>query len=191
MSVFRGPVYQSLTMRLSDGNTFAAVKSRMEAEPRLQVQVKRESDFFTEQSAFLGNVLRFVAFFVTIIMAVGAVFGAINTMDAMVAARVREIALLQTLGFRPRSVLASFLIESVFLALIGGVLGCLLSLPINGIQTSTTNWQSFGELTFAFRITPAILMQGLMFAAVMGLVGGFLPARRAAKAVVAQGLRRD
>lgn len=190
MSVFRGPVYQSMALRLRDPGDFDAFKARIEGDPRLQMQVKRENEFFAEQSNFLGNVLRFIAFFVTIIMAVGAVFGAINTMDAMVAARGREIALLQTLGFKPRSVLASFLIESVFLATIGGILGCLLALPINGIQTSTTNWQSFGELTFAFRITPEILVQGVLFAAVMGLVGGFLPARRAAKQVVAVGLRR-
>jgi putative ABC transport system permease protein len=191
MSVFRGPVFQSMTMRMSNPASFDALKTRIEGEPRLQMQVKRESEFFAEQSNFLGNVLRFIAFFVTIIMAFGAVFGAINTMDAMIAARGREIALLQTLGFRSRSVMASFLIEAVIIALIGGLLGCLLSLPINGIQTSTTNWQSFGELTFAFRITPLILAQGLIFAVVMGFVGGLLPARRAARQVVALGLRRE
>ena len=191
MSVFRGPVFQSITARLANPQSFDAVKTRMESDPRLQLQVKREDVFFAEQSDFLGNVLKFMAFFVTIIMAIGAVFGAINTMDAMIAARGREIALLQTLGFRGRSVLVSFLIEAMLIALVGGILGCLLALPINGIQTSTTNWQSFGELTFAFRVTPAILMQGILFAIMMGLVGGFLPARRAAKQVVALGLRRD
>lgn len=191
MPVFRGPVYQSMVLRLQDPSTFDAVKARIEADPRLQVQVQRESEFFAAQSALLGTVLRFIAIFVTTIMAVGAIFGAINTMDAMVAARGREIALLQTLGFRPGSVLTSFLVEALFLALIGGVLGCLLSLPINGIRTSTTNWQSFGELSFAFRITPQTLMMGLLFATVMGLVGGFLPARRAARQVVALGLRRE
>ncbi len=191
MPVFRGPVYQSMALRLADPAAFAAAKARIEGDPRLQLQVKRESEFFAEQSALLSSMLRFIAIFVTSIMAIGAVFGAINTMDAMVAARGREIALLQTLGFRPGSVLASFLLEAVFLALVGGLLGCLLALPINGIQTSTTNWQSFGELTFAFRVTPGILLQGLVFAVVMGLLGGFLPARRAAKQVVALGLRRE
>jgi putative ABC transport system permease protein len=190
MSVFRGPVYQSVTLRLADVNSFDAIRARIEGDPRLMIDVRRESTFFEEQSSLLSNVLRFMAFFVTIIMAVGAVFGAINTMDAMVAGRTREIALLQTLGFRPRSVLASFLLEAVFLAAVGGLLGCLLALPINGIRTSTTNWQSFGELTFAFRITPDILLQGLLFAVVMGFVGGLLPARRAAKLVVATGLRK-
>lgn len=191
MPVFRGPVYQSMTLRLADPDGFESARARIEGDPRLQLQVKRESEFYEEQSAMLSTVLRFIAIFVTSIMAIGAVFGAINTMDAMVAARGREIALLQTLGFRPGSVLSSFMIEAILLALAGGVLGCLLSLPINGIRTSTTNWQSFGELTFAFRITPQILALGLGFAVLMGIVGGFLPARRAAKQVVAVGLRRE
>lgn len=190
MNVFRGPVYQSAVLRLTDTNAFEQVKARIAGDPRLQVDVRRESQFFAEQAGFLTTVLRFVAYFVTIIMAIGAVFGAINTMDALVAARTREIALLLTLGFRPRSVMASFLFEALLVALVGGVLGCLLALPINGIQTSTTNWQSFGEVTFAFRITPTILLNGLLFAAVMGIVGGFLPARRAAREVVAVAMRK-
>jgi len=189
MSVFRGPVYQSMVLRLADPASFDALKAKLEGDRRLQVQVKRESDFFAEQSSMLGTVLRFIAIFVSCIMAVGAVFGAINTMDAMVAARSREIALLQTLGFKPRTVLGSFLIESVFVALMGGVLGCLLALPINGIRTSTTNWQSFGEIVFAFRVTPSILLQGLLFAILMGLIGGLLPAWRASRQTLATGLR--
>lgn len=190
MNVFRGPVYQSMALRLADPAAFDAVKARIEGDPRLELQVKRESDFFAEQSNFLSAVLRFIAFFITAIMAIGAVFGAINTMDAMIAARAREISLLQTLGFKRRSIMASFLAEAVVIALAGGVLGCLLALPINGIQTSTTNWQSFGELTFAFRVSPEILLQGMVFAGVMGLVGGFLPARRAARQGLAAGMRR-
>jgi len=190
MAVFRGPVYQSVVMRLAEPSAYEALKARIEADPRLQVDVRREAQFFAEQAGFLSNVLRFIAFFVTIIMAVGAVFGAINTMDAMVAARMREIALLMTLGFRPRSVMASFLLEALLVALAGGLLGCLFSLPINGIQTSTTNWQSFGEVTFAFRVTPDILLQGLIFAAIMGLIGGLLPARRAARETLAVAIRK-
>jgi ABC-type lipoprotein release transport system permease subunit len=188
MAVFRGPVYQSVVMRLADASTFDRFKARVEGDPRLQVE--RESTFFAEQSALLTGVLRFIAVFVTAIMAFGAVFGAINTMDAMVAARGREIALLRTLGFRRRSIMTSFLAESLLVALAGGVLGCLLSLPINGIRTSTTNWQSFGEVAFAFRVTPGTLAAGIAFALVMGLVGGLRPAWRAARAPVAVGLRR-
>ena len=190
MSAFRGPVYQSVTVRLADPNAFDALVARIEGDPRLQLQAKRESEFFAEQAQFLGSTLEFIAFFVTIVMSIGAVFGAINTMDAMVASRAREIAVLQTLGFQRRSVLASFLVEALVIALAGGVLGCLLALPINGIETSTMNWQSFGELTFAFRVSPKILLQGMIFAAIMGLIGGFLPARRAAKQGLAAGMRR-
>jgi putative ABC transport system permease protein len=119
-------------------------------------------------------------------MALGAVFGAINTMYAAVAARSPEIAVLLTLGFDPRSVLASFLAESALIALAGGLIGALLALPINGMITSTTNWVSFSEIAFTFRVTSALL---LVFALVMGLVGGFFPARRAARQPVVQALR--
>lgn len=190
MSVFRGPVYQSVVMRLADPGAFDRLKARIDGDPRLQVDVTRESEFFSEQAGILTTVLRFLAVIVTAIMAVGAVVGAINTMDAMVAARTREIALLLTLGFKPRSVMASFLLESLVVALAGGAIGCLFALPINGVKTSTTNWQSFGEVTFAFRVTPDILLQALAFAAVMGVVGGWLPARRAAKEVVAVAMRK-
>lgn len=190
MNVFRGPVYQSVVLRLADASAFDRLRARIEGDPRLQLDVRRESDFFAEQSQALTSVLRFLAFFVTGVMGIGAVFGAINTMDAMVAARTREIALLLTLGFKPRSIQASFLLESLLVGLAGGVLGCLLALPINGIRTSTTNWQSFSEVTFAFRVTPDILLQALVFAAVMGVLGGWLPARRAAKEVVAVALRK-
>ena len=127
--------------------------------------------------------------FITLIMAVGAIFGAMNTMYAAVSQRSREIAVLFTLGFTPGSIMLSFLIESVILALVGGVLGCLLAIPINGITTSTTNWSSFSEVAFAFRVTPIGMAFGLAFAAFMGLVGGVLPARRAAKQPLATSLR--
>ena len=191
MSIFRGPVFQSVVMRLEDSTAFDRLKARIEGDPRLQVEVERESQFFADQAGLLTTVLRFVAIFVTAIMAVGAVFGAINTMDAMVAARGREIALLRTLGFRRRSIMTSFLAESLLVAFAGGVLGVLFALPINGIQTSTTNWQSFSEISFAFRVTPASMLAGIVFALVMGLVGGMLPAWRAARANVAVGLRKQ
>ena len=126
---------------------------------------------------------------ITSIMAVGAVFGAVNTMYAAVSSRTSEIAVLLTLGFHPRSVLASFLVESAVIAFIGGVIGCLLALPINGVVTSTTNWASFSEVAFAFRVTPMLLLSGLIFALVMGVLGGFFPARRASKLPVIQALR--
>ena len=149
----------------------------------------READFYAQQSQLLGSILQALAIMITGIMALGAVFGAINTMYAAVASRSPEIAVLLTLGFPPRSVLASFLAESALIALVGGVIGALMALPVNGMVTSTTNWASFSEIAFSFRITPGLLLSGILFALVMGLVGGFFPARRAARQPVVQALR--
>jgi ABC-type lipoprotein release transport system permease subunit len=187
--VFRGNVFQSVTFRLKDRNGFAEAKRVLEEDKRFQVDAHEEYTFYADQSKLLGAILQFLAIMVTSIMAVGAVFGAVNTMYAAVSSRTPEIAVLLTLGFKPRSVLASFLAESAVIALVGGVIGCLLALPINGIVTSTTNWASFSEIAFAFSVTPALLLQGLIFSVVMGVVGGFFPARRASKMPVVQALR--
>ena len=134
----------------------------------MSVDAHLEHDFYAKQSTMLTSLLSFVAVFVTAIMGVGAVFGAVNTMYAAVAARAPEIAVLRTLGFRPRSILTSFVLEALLIALLGGIVGCLIALPINGIVTSTTNWTSFSEVAFAFRVTPKVLAWGLGFALVMG-----------------------
>lgn len=189
MPVMRGQVFQSVTFRLADPGAFAEAKRALETDQRIAVDVHRESDFYAQQSELLGTILRTLAWLITSIMAVGAVFGAINTMYAAVASRSSEIAVLITLGFRPRSILASFLAESALIALVGGVLGCLLALPVNGIVTSTTNWASFSEIAFAFRITPGLLLSGLTFGVVMGVIGGFFPALRASRMAVVQALR--
>jgi ABC-type lipoprotein release transport system permease subunit len=189
MPVFRGEVFQSITFRLRDPAAFADAKRALEDDRRITVDAHRESEFYVQQSQLLGRILRILAVLITSIMAVGAVFGAVNTMYAAVASRGPEIAVLLTLGFHPRSVLASFLVESAIIAAVGGALGCLLALPINGIVTSTTNWTSFSEIAFSFRVTPGLLLVGLAFGVVMGVVGGFFPARRAAKLPVVQALR--
>jgi putative ABC transport system permease protein len=188
-SVFRGQVFQSVTFRLKDPAAFEDAKRAFLADQRLQVDAHRESEFYSSQSDLLGNILRFLAIMITSIMAVGAVFGAVNTMYAAVSSRTPEIAVLLTLGFHPRSVLASFLAESALIAFIGGVIGCLMALPMNGVVTSTTNWASFSEIAFAFRVTPQLLLSGLIFAVAMGVVGGFFPARRASRLPVIQALR--
>jgi putative ABC transport system permease protein len=188
-SVFRGQSFQDVAFRLKDPAAFDEVKRAFLADQRIQVDAHRESEFYASQSELLGNILRFLAIMITAIMAVGAVFGAVNTMYAAVSSRTPEIAVLLTLGFKPRSVLASFLAESAIIAFIGGVIGCLLALPINGVVTSTTNWASFSEIAFAFRVTPQLLVAGLVFAVVMGVVGGFFPARRASRLPVIQALR--
>ena len=189
MPVLRGQVYQVVAFRLKDPSQFDAAKQALEKDPRLQVDARRESEFYASQSIVLRQILNFLAVFVTGIMAIGAVFGAVNTMYAAVASRTSEIAVLLTLGFRPRSVLSSFLAEATFLALVGGLLGCLAALPINGIVTSTTNWSSFSMIAFQFRVTPGILLSGVIFSLVMGVVGGFFPARRASRLPVVQAIR--
>jgi ABC-type lipoprotein release transport system permease subunit len=188
-NVFRGGSFQDVAFRLKDPGAFEDVKRAFLADQRIQVDAHRESEFYASQSELLGNILRFLAIMITGIMAVGAVFGAVNTMYAAVSSRTSEIAVLLTLGFHPRSVLASFLAESAVIAFIGGIVGCLLALPINGVVTSTTNWASFSEIAFAFRVTPQLLVAGIVFAVVMGVVGGFFPARRASKLPVIQALR--
>jgi ABC-type lipoprotein release transport system permease subunit len=187
----REGVFQTVTFRLADPSeaAFEALKRELESDPRLQVQVKRERDFFAEQSATFTALVTGIGVFITAIMAVGAIFGAANTMFAAVGARTREIATLLVLGFRPGAVMISFIAESIVIALIGGVLGCLLALPINGIRTSTTNFSSFSELAFAFQVTPQALMAGMIFAFFMGLLGGFFPALRAARQPLAAALR--
>ena len=189
MPVFRGEVFQSITFRLKDPHAFDDARRLLQDDKRMTVDVHRESEFYAQQSQLLGRILSFLAVVITSIMAVGAVFGAINTMYAAIASRAPEIGVLLTLGFRPFSVLVSFLAESAFIAVIGGVLGCLFALPLNGIVTSTTNWSSFSEIAFSFRVTPLLLLLGLIFAVVMGVVGGFFPALRAARLQVVQALR--
>ncbi|MBW8769675.1 MAG: ABC transporter permease [Gemmatimonadetes bacterium] len=188
-SVFRGGAFQDVAFRLKDPGAFEDVKRAFLADQRIQIDAHRESDFYATQSETLGKVLRFLAIMITSIMSVGAVFGAVNTMYAAVSSRTPEIAVLLTLGFHPRSVLASFLAESAVIAFIGGVIGCLLALPINGVVTSTTNFASFSEIAFAFRVTPLLLLEGLVFSVVMGVAGGFFPAWRASRMPVIQALR--
>ena len=181
--------FQSVTFRMRDASRFPDLKRRLEKDPRLGVQVLTERGWYANQSQLLAGVIRVGGIFLTLIMAVGAIFGAMNTMYAAVGARTREIATLMVLGFSPGAVRWSFVVESVLLSLIGGLLGCLLALPINAISTSTTNWSSFSEVAFAFRVTPAAMVAGLVFAAAMGFAGGLLPAFRAARQPLASGLR--
>ena len=181
--------FQTFVFRMKDPASFAAVKKELEADPRLQVQVQREREFYLAQSGSFTTLITTIGLFITVIMAIGAVFGAANTMYATIGARTREIATLLVLGFRPFAVMTSFVLESVILAVIGGSVGCLLALPMNGITSSTTNFQSFSEMAFQFRVTPAILGQALAFSVVLGVIGGFLPALKAARQSLSRSLR--
>ena len=189
MPAFDRDVFSSVTVRLADRDGFAAMKERLEADPRLHVDVLRESDYYQSQSSQLATVIRVLGLFLVIVMAAGAVFGALNTMYAAIGARSREIGTMLAIGFRPGSILLSFLFESVLLCLIGGILGCILALPIHGMSTGTTNWSTFSEVAFKFRITPGILLIGMLASIFLGLIGGYFPARAAARRSVIDSLR--
>jgi putative ABC transport system permease protein len=185
----RGSGSNSLVVRMKDPLTIPELDRWIRAQPQMQLQALPESRYYEEQAGPLAKVLQGLANFVAIIMGIGAVFGAINTMYAIVAARTREIGTLRALGFSRRSILVSFLIESVILAVIGGAIGCLLAFPMNGFSTGTGQTQSFSEIAFAFRITPGIVLTGMGFAVVMGVLGGLLPALRGARLPITSALR--
>jgi putative ABC transport system permease protein len=186
---FQRTMYQSMIVKLADPSLFESFRAAVEGDPRLYLRPQRERDYYAEQSRPLTIVISVFGSFVTLILSIGAVFGAMNTMYAAVAYRTREIGTLRALGFSRMRIVTAFLGESVVLALVGGVVGCILALPVHGMSTGTTNFASFSEVAFKFRITPALLTAGLAFSGVMGAVGGLLPALRAARIPVARALR--
>ena len=185
----RGGGQNSLTVRLADPSKRAAFDKDIRENPQMQLQLDAERDYYANQSGPVSGPLMALAGFVAVVMGIGAVFGAMNTMYAIVAARTREVGTLRALGFSRRSILTAFLIESMALALVGGVFGCLLAFPMNGYSTGTGQTASFSEVAFAFRITPGSLVFGLIFAVLMGLFGGLLPAVRAARLPIISALR--
>lgn len=189
MPAFQRGGYQSVTVKLTDPSAFESFQAAMGADPRLDLKPQQEREYYEGQSDTTATLIRIFATFVTAILSIGAVFGAMNTMYAAVAYRTREIGTLRALGFSRTRIVAAFLVESVALAVIGGAIGCLLALPVHGVSTGAMNMTSFSELAFKFRITPGLLAGGLIFAAFMGAVGGLLPALRAARIPVARALR--
>ncbi len=190
MPVFDRPVFQNVTLRLDDPSHFEALKKRVEADPRYSLQVRREDEFYAAQSGMLAALLRSLGLFVTLIMALGAVFGALNTMYAAVSSRTKEIGTLLALGFSRGAVLLSILVESVILCTFGGLIGVLLAIPVRSFTTGTMSFASFSELAFRFQVTPGMLLAGVIFAAGMGVVGGFFPARRAALMPITEAVRQ-
>jgi putative ABC transport system permease protein len=182
-------VFQSVTVHLQSPSSFQTLKDSLTSDPRLNVDVIREVDYYAKQSRTMTTLITVLGGLVAAIMAIGAVFGALNTMYSAVSERGREIATMRAVGFAGSAVVFSFLIEALLIAFIGGVLGCVAVLPLNGLTTSTMNFQTFSNLAFAFKITPQLLVQGVIFALVMGVVGGLLPAIRAAAQPVATALR--
>lgn len=182
-------IFQSVTVHMDSPASFRTLKDTLTSDPRLNVDVTREVDYYAKQSTTMTTLITVLGGLVAAIMAVGAVFGALNTMYSAVSERGREIATMRALGFNASAVVFSFLVEALLISLIGGIVGCLVVLPLNGLTTSTMNFQTFSNIAFAFKITPALLLQGIIFALVMGVVGGLLPAIRAARMPVATALR--
>ncbi len=189
LQAFRRTVFSSVILRLANPASFGALKARLEADPRLQVQVRREVEFYEAQSSRLGDFIRLLGLVLTAIFGLGAVLGAMITMYAQVGARVSEIGALRALGFQRRHILLAFMAEAGLLGFLGWLIGLIPAALLNFITLSTINWSSFAELTFRFSLTPAILLKSLAFGIGMGLVGGFLPALKAARLPLVEALR--
>ena len=186
----RGNSYQTVLARLDTPDSFGAFRDWLTSNPQLNVTVRRETEYYAAQSRTLTNLIQTIGFAIAGLMAIGAVFGAVLTMYTAVATRAREIATLRALGFNSTAVLVSVLAESLALAALGGLVGGLIAWAgFNGYQTSTMNFQTFSQVAFAFRVTPALLGLGLIWALFMGLAGGLLPAVRASRLPIAQALR--
>ena len=181
--------FQSVTVHLTSPDALGELKDAITSDPRLNVDVTREIDYYSKQSTAMTTLITRLGGFVAFIMAIGAVFGALNTMYSAVADRGREIATMRALGFGGPSVVISFLIEALLIAFVGGVLGCVAVLRLNGLTTTTINFQTFSNLAFAFKITPDLMIMGVVFALIMGACGGLFPAIRAARLPVATALR--
>lgn len=186
----RGETFQSVYVKLRDPEAFPEFKDALTADPRLKVKAVRQRAYLAEQSTMLSGFIETIGYGVAFLMAVGALFGALNTMYSAVAGRTREIATLRALGFGATPIVLSVLAESLVLAVIGGVLGGGLAYVVfNGFQATTMNWQTFSQVAFAFAVTPALLVTAIIWAAVIGLFGGFFPAIRAARLPIASALR--
>jgi putative ABC transport system permease protein len=186
----RGNSYQAVYVKLNSPDAFDDFKDSLTSDPRLNVKPMRASEYYDSQSTVMYNMITGLGTIIAIIMGLGAVFGALNTMYTAVSARTREIATLRALGFRSGPVIISVLSESLLLAFAGGLIGAGLAwLAFDGFKTATLNWSSFSAITFAFDVNTRLLIQGIVFAMVIGLIGGLLPAIRAARQPVAQALR--
>ena len=186
----RGNTFQTVLARLDSSETFDSFRDWLTANPQLNVQVRRETEYYAQQSRALTSLIQGLGFGIAALMGIGAVFGAILTMYTAVSTRSREIATLRALGFNAVSVVVSVLAEALALGAIGGVIGGLAAyLAFNGYQTSTMNFQTFSQVAFAFKVTPELLVLGLAYALAMGLIGGLLPAVRAARLPIPTALR--
>ncbi len=186
----RGAYYADVRLKLAPGADSDALVHRIADDPRINLQAETEAEYYKQQSV-VANQMRVLGMIVAIIMGIGAIFAAMNTMYAAVSARTSEIGTLRALGFSPGAVLGSFLIESLILAVAAGIIGIIIAMPINGFSTTFGNFLTFSTMAFNFRVTFAIVVEALIFAAVMGLFGGWLPARQAMRLHVVEALRRS
>ncbi|MGA0881697.1 MAG: ABC transporter permease [Burkholderiaceae bacterium] len=186
---FRRVSYSSLVVRLSDPSMASAFARRVKDDPRLPLEAKPERQFYEDQSETLSRFISILGLTLTVIFSIGAVIGATITMQSAVATRVAEIGTLRALGFQRRDILLAFLLEAIFLALVGGCIGLALASAMQAFEFSTTNFQSFSELAFGFVLTPEIVLQSLLFSVGMGVAGGMLPAIRASRVAIVEALR--
>jgi len=189
--VYKRPqnIFQSVTVHLTSEDAFQGFKDALTSDPRLTVSVERERTYYEKSSQQLTTMITVLGTMVAFVMGIGAIFGALNTMYSAISERTREIATMRALGFGGGSVVLSFVFESVFIAGLGGLVGCAAVIPLNGWTTGTINFQTFSHLAFAFRVTPGLMGTGVAFALLMGLVGGLPPAIRAVRRTVATALR--
>jgi ABC-type antimicrobial peptide transport system permease subunit len=189
MQAFRRPVYSSVIFRLRHTSEFLEAKKRLESDPRLTLEAKRETTYYRDQSEMMAKFLRILGTSLTAIFSFGAIVGAMITMYAAVANRTGEIGTLRALGFRRRSILATFLMESLIQGGMGGIAGLFVASLLQFFTVSTTNFQTFSELAFSFTLTPGVVVRALGFSLFMGLLGGILPAVRAARLNIVEALR--
>ena len=189
MQAFRRPVYSSVLFKLYDASLFDRVRTRIESDPRLTVEVKRENRYYLDQSEMMAKFLRILGVSLTVIFSLGAVIGAMITMYTAVATRTVEIGTMRALGFQRTSILAAFLFEALLLGALGGCAGLLFASLMQFLTISTVNFQTFSELAFRFTLTPSIALWAMGFAVIMGFIGGFLPAVRAARMNIVESLR--
>jgi len=181
--------YSTLTVRLKSPSEFDSLRATVDADPRWNLEAKREDKFYEESSGPLANFIRVLGTVIAVFFSFGATLGAMITMYAQVASRIREVGTLRALGFKRRSVLGNFLIESLLLSLLGAVAGCALASFLAATSFTTTNWSSFTEIKFRFHFSPDIAVRATVFAALMGLLGGLLPAARAARLQIAEAIK--
>jgi putative ABC transport system permease protein len=189
LQAFRRLAFSSVIFRLADPGRYDAVKANLESDPRLTLEAKRETQFYAEQSEALAKFISYLGTTISVIFSIGAIIGAMITMYASVASRTAEIGTLRALGFSRTAILIAFLVEALLLGLVGGIVGLLAASAMQVVSISTVNFQTFAELAFRFTLTPMIVVNSLLFALLMGFVGGFLPAARAARMKIVDALR--